>query len=110
MSKLLGVISVSALEHAVIEVLMRGGGADGTVVSAWPHPAPTVVIIPAGSLLIMVFLQELRLLESCVLPVHTFVSDPAMDLVMLLFAYDDRLNTKERCLDCLLFCYLTMLS
>lgn len=60
---------------------------------------PTVVIAPVGSLLIMVFLQELKLLESSA-SVHTFVSDPA---IWRSFAYNDRLNTKEIRLDYLLF-------
>lgn len=37
------------------------------------------------------------------LPVHTFLSDPVISLAMLSFAYNDRLNTKEIRLDCLLF-------
>lgn len=44
------------------------------------------------------------------LPVHTFVSDPAIYLAMLSFAHNDRLNTKEIRLDSLLFCFLAMLS
>lgn len=48
----------------------KSGGADGTVLSTRPHPVPTVVIIPVGSLLITVFLQELRLLESSASCVH----------------------------------------
>lgn len=48
----------------MIELLPRGGRATGAVASARPYPAPAVVIIPVGSLLILDFLQELRLLES----------------------------------------------
>lgn len=48
----------------MIELLPRGGEAAGTVVSARPRAAPAAFILPVGSLLIVIFLQELRLLES----------------------------------------------